>query len=241
MPGSAGTPSIHDREHEAHFTRLPPFDAGLRTLSAVRVVSQALTPEAWQQRAFEPVHDWARARADVCTPATTPYAPDGESLTLELRFDGPGSLEQTLEFTARGEVELRYAWDPAAFPPQAWFAVELSLAREVPLHFDEAPGAAHDAAHDVGPGAASGAGPSAIWRYDIGTEARSERGIERVVQGVSLTPVWPVAAGRCALRFALPVGLVVEQSPEHHADDADDDAADERRPEAGDRESRRQP
>lgn len=241
MPGSAGTPSIHDREHEAHFTRLPPFDAGLRTLSAVRVVSQALTPEAWQQRAFEPVHDWARARADACTPATTPHASDGESLTIKLRCDGPGSLEQTLEFTARGEVELRYAWDPAAFPPQAWFAVELSLAREVPLHFDEAPGAAHDAAHDLGPSAASGAGPSAIWRYEIGTEARSERGIERVVQGVSLTPVWPVAAGRCALRFALPVGLVVEQSPEHHADDADDDAADERRPEAGDRESRRQP
>jgi hypothetical protein len=40
-----------------------------------------------------------------------------------------------------------------------------------------------------------------VWRYKITTVARSERGFEETVQGVSITPRWPAQLGSGALEI----------------------------------------
>jgi hypothetical protein len=34
-----------------------------------------------------------------------------------------------------------------------------------------------------------------VWQYPISTVAKSERGLEETVQGLSFTPLWPVELG----------------------------------------------
>jgi len=41
-----------------------------------------------------------------------------------------------------------------------------------------------------------------VWRSDITTVARSERGFEETVQGISITPRWPARLGRGALEIS---------------------------------------
>jgi hypothetical protein len=77
-------------------------------------------------------------------------------------------------------VSARYWWDAARFPSDARFAVELSLAHPFRL---EAPDALE------------------VWRYDIETVGKSERGFERTRQGESVTPLFDAARGEA--RFVL--------------------------------------
>jgi hypothetical protein len=73
-----------------------------------------------------------------------------------------------------------YQWNPAAFPAEAWFAPELSLASALEITCT----------------------PSAeVWSYEIATVAKSERGLEETRQGMSLTPRWPVALGAASLEL----------------------------------------
>jgi hypothetical protein len=62
----------------------------------------------------------------------------------------------------------------------AMFAPELSVSRSVPVH--------------VHPDAE-------IWRSEITTVARSERGFEETVQGFSITPRWPAHLGSARLEL----------------------------------------
>jgi len=79
-----------------------------------------------------------------------------------------------------GRLEVAYTWNGSAAPANVVFAPELSLAREVPLRLQ----------------------PDAeVWRSKITTVARSERGFEETVQGISLTPRWPAHLGACSLEL----------------------------------------
>jgi hypothetical protein len=96
---------------------------------------------------------------------------------------GTGLREFRLRVGAAGTVRLEYRWDSAAFPPDAWFAPELSVSRAPALTCD----------------------PDAdVWSYRIATTAKSERGLEETVQGSSFTPRWPVALGRGACELTWP-------------------------------------
>jgi hypothetical protein len=41
-----------------------------------------------------------------------------------------------------------------------------------------------------------------VWRYTITTVARSERGFDETVQGISITPRWPAQLGGAALEIS---------------------------------------
>ncbi len=90
------------------------------------------------------------------------------------------SLAVEWRFDVNGVASVDYRWDGAAFPAGARFAPEMSLAH--PLEVD-APGAAE------------------TWRYVVDTIAKSERGIEAVVQGQSVTPLFEAATGTGARRY----------------------------------------
>ena len=93
-------------------------------------------------------------------------------------LQGPG-LEKRLQFDVAGCLDVAYTWDGAAHP-HAMFAPELSLVREVPVRLEP---------------------ETEVWRSNITTVARSERGFEETVQGISLTPRWPARLGGCSLEL----------------------------------------
>jgi hypothetical protein len=93
---------------------------------------------------------------------------------------GGNDLEKRLTFDRAGRLDVAYTWNGSGAPANAVFAPELSLAREVPLRVQ----------------------PDAdVWRSKITTVARSERGFEETVQGISLTPRWPARLGACSLEL----------------------------------------
>jgi len=106
----------------------------------------------------------------------TSVAVNKDAVTIVLQGH---DLEKRLTFDRAGSVAVAYAWN-ASGHTNAVFAPELSLSREVALRVQ----------------------PDAdVWRSNITTVARSERGFEETVQGVSVTPRWPVSLGGGALEL----------------------------------------
>jgi alpha-amylase len=170
---SGGTSSIHDIEREAKLKTLPPVDAEPRAIFVDRLLPGDLTLAQYAAGGYAPVRSWA------AVPMTARVQLNGDSALIELRGD---ELEKRLRFDAAGCLEVAYTWNGAAAPANAVFAPELSLARELPLTLD----------------------PSAeVWRHPITTVARSERGFEETVQGVSLTPRWPARLGAARVELGL--------------------------------------
>jgi len=176
--------SIHEREGAITLPEVPAIDADERHLTAERIVSESVTAEQWQRADYTPIRSWGR---DVAQPkARRPDATDAaestdapQTLSVSLALPGWGDLHKTLTFEHDGALHLTWRWDAGAFPPDALFTVELSVASPIELRCDPQ--------------------PLAIWRYDIVTWSRSESGVEPIVQGESITPSWPVSAGACAV------------------------------------------
>lgn len=168
---SGGTPSIHDIERASRLTALPPVDAEPRAMLVDRLLDEHLSAGDYAHANYTPIRSWATV------PMSTRVSVDGESVTIVL--DGH-DLEKRLKFDRAGCLDVAYSWGAPAAHPTALFAPELSLARDVPLR--------------VHPDAE-------IWRSDITTVARSERGFEETVQGIALTPRWPARLGACALEL----------------------------------------
>jgi hypothetical protein len=43
-----------------------------------------------------------------------------------------------------------------------------------------------------------------LWRFPIETVAKSERGLEKTLQGISFTPVLPAGTGGCVIEILPP-------------------------------------
>jgi len=170
-----GMPSIHEIERTVRLTRLPPFDREARALFVDRVVPASLTLPVYASGDFVPIWSWAGR------PLSSRSLVDGEGLTVELAATEP-RLEKRYRFGANGDLVVAYAWDPEAFPRDAAFATELSLARHVELRTTPA---------------------AEVWAYPIATTAKSERGLEETVQGESVTLRWPVGAGHGAVHLVV--------------------------------------
>jgi 4-alpha-glucanotransferase len=167
-----GTPSIHDIEKSAQLHVLPPVDAEPRAILVDRVLRDNLSFEDYAKARYTPVRSWAT------TPLTARVATERDAVTIALAGN---DLGKQVKFDAAGCVAVAYTWNPTMFP-NAVFAPELSLAREVPLRLQP---------------------DAAAWRFKITTVARSERGFEETVQGVSITPRWPAQLGRGELEIAI--------------------------------------
>jgi len=95
---------------------------------------------------------------------------------IEVGLTAPG-IEKRLRFDDEGSAFATFAWTPG--DPTCWFTTELSLAGSVALESDA----------------------SGQWRYPIETVAKSERGLERTVQGEAVVLGWPAVRGRGWVRL----------------------------------------
>jgi hypothetical protein len=84
-----------------------------------------------------------------------------------------GSLRKKLTFHGDGSVQAAFDWQASAFPAGTWFKTEISTSRPVQLK----------------------AGDATIWEHPIETVAKSERGLDRTLQGTGYLVRWPVSAG----------------------------------------------
>ncbi|HKW42003.1 MAG TPA: alpha-amylase/4-alpha-glucanotransferase domain-containing protein [Gemmatimonadales bacterium] len=163
---SERTPSIHDLEQLSRLDRLPPIDQGNRALFVDRVLAGAVTVEAYQSGTFPVLASWCD-RFDVTVNAGR------ESVELVLRAAG---LEKRIRFAPSGQLTVQYRWDPAAFPADALFCPEISVARDLVLDLEPR--------------------PTDVWSFPFATMSRSERGFDETVQGRSYTPRWPIGAAQ---------------------------------------------
>ena len=156
---SDSAPSIHDLEQANRLQQLPPVDQVDRALFVDRVLAGDGMLE---------LASWARAAFDVTVTATA------EAVELVLRS---GQLEKRMRFEPSGELMVSYRWNPAVFPPDAFFCTEISVSRTLALD-----------------------GPP----VKFGTVSRSERGFDETVQGYSYTPRWPARAGEARVTLVQP-------------------------------------
>jgi alpha-amylase/alpha-mannosidase (GH57 family) len=182
-PGQAA--SIHELEDLFRVEVLPPVDLDPRALFLDRMLPASLDEASYAAAEYVPVWSWAgeRFQARVATA-------EG-AVRVELSARGRHRLEKVIEFGASGAVSATYRWDPAAFPRDARFAPELSLALDPGIEFDPVPGG--------------------VWRYEIVTVSKRESGLEETVQGTSLTPLWPATLG-CARIVVAPAPRTREPS-----------------------------
>ena len=166
---AGGTASIHDIERAARLKELPPVDPEPRAILVERLLPGDVTPANYARAHYHALRSWAAVPMRVTVSQT------GDALTVLLQGDG---LEKKLAFDTAGCLEVAYQWDGSGVPETAVFAPELSVARSVALQ--------------VRP-------EVEIWRSQITTVSRSERGFEETVQGFSVTPRWPARLGGAGL------------------------------------------
>ena len=176
-----GTPSIHELERPSRPERLPPIDPADRALFVDRVLSGDVTREMYSAGAFAPALSWARTPFDV----SIDRLPDAVELVLHPEQQGilAGLIEKRMRFSRSGRLTVTYRWDPAAFPRDAFFCPEISVSRELEL--------------DLAPA-------SDVWSFPFATVARSERGFEETVQGISYTPRWPIRVAQAIVTVGVP-------------------------------------
>ncbi len=174
------TPTIHAIEQGLYMDRLPPVDLDPRALFVDRVLLAGVTLGEYEAAEYKPSISFANRRFAFRIENTVA----GLEIILTT---GDGAMIKRLQFTERGSVRVRYEWDPGAFPRDSYLASELSIASPAVVN-------AHDAAE--------------TWRYAIETTSKSEQGLERTVQGESVTPRWLMSAGCASIDFD-PVGAAV--------------------------------
>ena len=160
-------PSIHDIEHGLRMDELPPVDLDPRALFVDRVLPVDLTSAECERGAYRPSTSWARS------PLAFRVEQAQDEIVVELVADD-GAMRKRVQFNERGSVRVSYSWTAGAFPSGAYFASEVSLAAPADLRVDAS---------------------AEVWHFPIETVAKSERGLERTVQGESLTLRWPVEQG----------------------------------------------
>lgn len=169
-----GAPSIHELEEGFRLSERPPMDADERAMLQERILPRTLSLEAYACGGYSTAFNWARTGFS--------YQLLREPGAVELHFrsvaDSRHSLQKTLRFEADGTITARYEWGADAGAPGDFFAVELSLFR--PLGVAATPEAI-------------------VWTHPVETVAKSERGLDRTLQGESLTLRWPVEAGTGSL------------------------------------------
>ena len=142
-----------------------------RALFVDRVLAPDVTLDAYAGGAFASIVCWSRHTFE----ASLEHSADAVEVVLRPgAAPAGGLLEKRIRLHKGGELSVRYRWDPAAFPADAFFCPEVSLAREAELELAPA---------------------GEVWRFPVATVSRSERGFEETVQGYSYTPRWPILAG----------------------------------------------
>jgi alpha-amylase len=163
--GSA--PSIHDIEASLRLSELPPIDLDDRAIFIERILPGSLDADSYMNGTYQPLASTATVRMAVAVVRGTDE--------VEVHLHTPtGLLSKRLTFFRDGGVRARFTWDASSFPADAWFTTEISLSRAHPLRTQPA---------------------AEVWEHPIETVAKSERGLDRTMQGVCYLLRWPVSSG----------------------------------------------
>ena len=167
-----GAPSIHDLEHAMTLVERPPSDLDDRALFLERIVGAGVTEAQYARADYKPIHNWARVSFEVVGLDDTPGH-------VDVVCNGDG-LSKRLVFAEDGSITITWVWDPSRFDSNARFATEISLFR--PLQIEATP-------------------EPVRWISPVETVAKSERGLDRTVQGASVTLLWNAATGSATARL----------------------------------------
>lgn len=173
-----GTPSIHEIEHALTLDALPPADRAPRVLLQLSAMASAVTATEYASARHEPIRAWHDTMF-ICD--VSRQSPDD----IAAHCTSP-EVDITIGVHANGSLSWSADWSRADLPDDAVIAVELSHAPLLRLNVAHAGDTLGDP-----------------WRYPIETLAKSERGLERTVQGIA--QVWraPVRAQRLTLQLTL--------------------------------------
>jgi len=164
-----GVASIHDLEHAMTLVERPPVDLDDRALFVDRILGPEVTPDRHALAAYEPVKSWARTAMK--------FEVIQEEGVVEIICSGE-ALAKRIRFEEDASITVTWSWDASAFDAGARFASECSLFRPRELE----------------------ATPAAVkWVAPVETVAKSERGLDRTVQGESVTLLWNATVGTAKL------------------------------------------
>lgn len=162
---AGGVASIHDLERAMTLVERPPVDLDDRALFVDRVLGPDVTPERHALAAYKPAKSWARTAMK--------FEVIQEEGVVEVICSGEG-LAKRIRFDEDASITVTWSWDSSAFDHGARFTTECSFFR--PLEIKPAT--------DAG-----------LWVAPVETVAKSEKGLDRTVQGESVTLLWPATAG----------------------------------------------
>ena len=171
--GAESAPSIHDIEASIALAELPPADLDDRSLFVERVLPASVTLARYARAAYEPLASMARSAMFADVKC------DADSVMITLRASDD-SLVKQLTFFPDGSVRAKFSWLASRFPEDAWFTSEISVSR--PIHLKSA--------------------GATTWEHPIETVAKSERGLDRTLQGTSYLLRWPVSIGEAEVEMA---------------------------------------
>jgi hypothetical protein len=172
-PDDHGMASIHDLEHAMTLVERPAIDLDDRAFFVDRILSSDVTAERHARADYAPVKSWARSRLH--------FDVIDDKDGVEIVCTGNG-IEKRIRFSENGEIVVSWIWNPSAFEADARFASEISLFR--PLDIVSNP-------------------PALTWTSPVETVSKSEKGLDRTVQGESVTLLWNAALGGASLRVNL--------------------------------------
>jgi alpha-amylase len=175
-------PSIHELEGLLRLEELPPVDQDDRALFVERIIGNDVTFERFVRTNYTPIATTANQ------PLSHEIAETADEVVVTLRSPD-GAWVKRLAFSTSGGVRAEFEWDSGELRDTTWFTTELSCAGETVLRTEPA---------------------AEIWSFPIETVAKSERGFDRTVQGVSYVLRWPAALGRATVE--LPVAAHRESS-----------------------------
>ncbi len=160
-------PSIHDIEASLALAELPPADLDDRALFIERVLPGDVTLAAYARAEYTAL----ATTAGLAMKAEVESGADVVTVSLRARDD---SMTKVLTFFPDGSVRAKFSWKPVTFPADAWFTTEISVSRPVQLKADA---------------------QATVWEHPIETVAKSERGLDRTLQGTAYLVRWPVHLG----------------------------------------------
>lgn len=162
---SSGMASIHDLERSMTLVERPPVDLDDRALFVDRVLGPEVTADRHALASYTPLKTWARA--------TMTFEVIQEQGAVEIACTGD-ALVKRIRFTEDASITVTWSWTGSAFDSGARFTSESSLFR--PLELEAAPAATR-------------------WVAPVETVAKSEKGLDRTVQGESVTLLWNASIG----------------------------------------------
>lgn len=175
-----GMPGIYHLEHAHHADGRPPMDRDERALFVDRVLPADLGLERYASGDYAAIASWSRVRMRWSA------SREGDEVVVRLDGEsGSAALAKEIRVARDGTVAVRYRLSAEGHAAAGRFATELSLAAPLDVRctpeLDGAP-----------------------WQFPIETVAKSERGLDKTVQGTSVTPSWPVGVGEFGVVVALP-------------------------------------